>query len=306
MLNKLNAYEHYFKYRYLLVDNLVALQDESPLSQRSLRNTVGEKNIANVLRSDLSHDPKVCPTLITLAEPAKYLEKAIITDITAQASLECLWPKRYLCAVIITELAPKALAEKLVAIGDKIADSAQLPFYPFFEPFRLELLQQVATLETQNGLSAQLSAIEGYYYPSIHQGLLTPYPVAINDEVIDTNWSRALVDSLTHLKLTQTLVIAWANSRTKPASQQGLPLANGIILQCHHLVEQAITLGLTNSNDILFWGLTSLSVNVDFAKYEEALTLIKQAKHSPGTLSQGFIDTPKSVWDNIILRDKSQ
>ncbi|WP_392551730.1 hypothetical protein RHO14_09640 [Orbus wheelerorum] len=306
MLNRVNNHTHFFQYRYLLVDNLAALADESPLSSPSLVKTFGDKNITKVLRSDLSYDTKVCPTLITLAEPAVYLENEIVTDIISQASLECLWPKRYICAVIISDLAPQALADKIIAIGDNIAGKMQQLFYPFFEPFRMEFLQQVATNPDQNNLSAQLSGIEGYYYPSIHHGRLTPYSVTVKDEATNTNWSSALVDSLTHLKLTQTLVIAWANSRTKRESEQGLPLAHNIVRQCHNLVEQAIMLGLTNSNDILFWGLNSLSFNVDFAKYEDSLTLIKKAKQSPGTLSQGFIDTQKSVWNNILFSEKSQ
>jgi len=305
MLKILNNYTHYFKYRYLLVDNLVALQDENPLSQSSLLKTFGDKNITKVLRSDLSHEANFCPTLITLAEPAKYFENTILREIIAQAAIECLWPKRYICAVIISDLDPQALADKLIAIGDKIADRLQQPFYPFFEPFRMEFLQQVGSIEDQNGLSAQLAPLDCYYYPSTHQGNLTPYLTNINDD-INPLWCQPFIHSLTHLRLTRTLVIAWANSRTQRESEKGLPLASDIIKQCNDLVEQAITLGLTNSNDILFWGLNSLTFKVDFAKYEEALTIIKNAKQSPGSLSQGFVDTQASVWNKILISDKSQ
>lgn len=299
MIDNLNAYQNYFKYRYLLVDNLVALQDEYPLAKESLLSTFGADNITPIMRTDLSHEPHFCPALITVAEPARYFEQVILTNILEQTAMECFWAKRYICAVIVTHLAPKELAQKMITIGDKIAQVLQQPYYPFFEPFRMEFLHQLATAEDQRWLFAQFSGIDCYYYPSVHHGGLIEYSVDMDGE-INQQWSPIYIEKLHKLRIIRTLVNAWANERSKRKSEQGLPLADDIIAQSTHWVEQAMGLGLTNSNDILFWGLNGLSFRIDFSQYPQALDLIRKAIKTPGTLADEFIATEQTIWNDII------
>lgn len=298
-MKTLNAYEHYFKYRYLLVDNLVALQDEYPLSKESLLVEFGADKMTQVMRTDISHEPDFCPTLITLAEPVAYFEHQTLENIITQTAIECFWSKRYVCAVIISELAPQALAEKIIKIGDTIANILQEPYYPFFEPFRMELLHQTASFDDQRWLFSQFSATERYYYPSIHHGNLVEYSVDMNGKT-NENWSSPYLERLKKLKLIRTLVNAWANNRYRRESEKDLPLAEDVIIKSTHLVEQAVKLGLTDNADILFWGLNGLAFKIDFAQYPEALKLVAKAIRAPGTLSQEFVNTQETIWNNVI------
>ena len=84
MITELNKKDSFNKYRYLLVDNFVALNSISPLSRNSLislfgkDNVFGEKKLTPVLRSDLDYDPSICPTLVKLADPIEFLESSIM------------------------------------------------------------------------------------------------------------------------------------------------------------------------------------------------------------------------------------
>lgn len=295
MINILNDSNNYFKYRYLLVDNLVALQDEYPLSQESLLANLGAERMTPVLRTDLTNDPDFFPTLITLAKPGQFFENILLDYITQQASIECFWSKRYICAVIVTDLEPKVLADKLVHIGNIIAKTLQEPYYPFFEPFRMEFLHQIGAIEDQRWLFTQLAGIDHYFYPSIFHGHLVNYSLDMNGD-INGHWSQQYTQRLAKFRVIRTLVNAWANNRTRRESEQGLPLADDVIMQSTKLVEQAMELGLTNYADILFWGLNGLTFKVDFTQYPEALDIVEKAKKLPGTLSQGFVDTEETIW----------
>lgn len=299
MIDNLNTYQSYFKYRYLLVDNLISLQDEYPLSTESLLNSFGKDNIITIMRTDLSHELDFCPSLITIAEPAKYFEHAILTHILEQAAMECFWAKRYICAVIITDLEPNALAAKIINIGDNIAQVLQQPYYPFFEPFRMELLHQTASIADQRWLYEQLSPIDSYYYPSIHHGDFIKFAMEM-DTPVNTNWSLSYLLRLDKLKIIRTLVNSWGNERIKRESEKNKPLAKDVISQSSYLVEQAMELGLHDNRDILFWGLNGLSFRIDFAQYPQALELISKAVKTPGTLADEFIATEETIWNDII------
>jgi hypothetical protein len=100
MITELNKPNNFNKYRYLLIDNLVALNSINPLSRASLLNLFGEeklfgeKKLTQVLRTDLDYDPSICPTLIKLADPNQFLDSPIIDETSKQAEIECFWSKR--------------------------------------------------------------------------------------------------------------------------------------------------------------------------------------------------------------------
>lgn len=295
MLTELNKRTSFNKYRYLLVDNLVVLNSVSPLSHKGLQSlygeekSFGEKKLTTVLRTDLDYDPSVCPTLVMLAEPYQFLEQAIIDKITMQATVECFWSKRYICAFIVTDLKPSILAKQIINIGNNIAKILRQRYYPFFEPFRMQFLHESGSDQDNAWLKAQFSQIENYYYPSIHNGEFIRYT---NDDkpIIEKEWNTQYCERLKKIRVIRTLVNAWANNRTQFEEQKNVPLEKQVIIQATQLIEQADKLGLTDVADILFWGLNGLRYQHVFTTHPQVLEQIPKAQQSPGTLSKLVID----------------
>lgn len=295
MIAELNNKDNFNQYRYLLIDNLVALNSLSPLSRDSLLNLFGEDNLfgekklTQVLRTDLDYDPSICPTLLKLADPYEFLERPIIAEISRQAKIECFWSKRYICAYIVTELKPAILAKKLISIGNNIAKTLRQPYYPFFEPFRMQFLHEVASTEDKAWLKAQFSEIENYYYPSIHGGEFIRY-IDDNAPNIAESWSVDYCERLKNFRMIRTLVNAWANNRTQFDEQKNLPLDKQVIMQATQYVERAYQLGLTDAADILFWGLNGLRYHQVFTNHPEVLEQVPKAQQAPGSFSKHVID----------------
>lgn len=295
MLTELNKRASFNKYRYLLVDNLVVLNSVSPLSHKGLQSlygeekSFGERKLTTVLRTDLDYDPSVCPTLVMLAEPYQFLEQAIIDKITMQATVECFWSKRYICAFIVTDLKPSILAKQIINIGNNIAKTLRQRYYPFFEPFRMQFLHESGSDQDNALLKAQFSQIENYYYPSIHNGEFIRYT---NDDkpIIEKEWNTQYCERLKKIRVIRTLVNAWANNRTQFEEQKNVPLEKQVIIQATQLIEQADKLGLTDVADILFWGLNGLRYQHVFTTHPQVLEQIPKAQQSPGTLSKHVID----------------
>jgi hypothetical protein len=295
MITELNKKDSFNKYRYLLVDNLVALNSISPLSRNSLislfgkDNAFGEKKLTPVLRSDLDYDPSICPTLVKLADPIEFLESSIIDEVSKQAEIECFWSKRYICAYIVSDLKPSILANQFISIGNNIANTLHEPYYPFFEPFRMQFLQEIGSNDDKAWLKAQFTQIVHYYYPSIHNGKFIQY-TANDESTVTNNWSTHYCLHLKQFRMIRTLVNAWANNRTQFDEQKNLPLNDQVILQATQLVEQAYQLGLLDAADILFWGLNGLRYGKTFTEYSKVLEQIPKAQKVPGTLSKHVID----------------
>ncbi|MCX8600289.1 MULTISPECIES: hypothetical protein [unclassified Gilliamella] len=295
MLTELNKRASFNKYRYLLVDNLVVLNSVSPLSHKGLQSlygeekSFGERKLTTVLRTDLDYDPSVCPTLVMLAEPYQFLEQAIIDKITMQATVECFWSKRYICAFIVTDLKPSILAKQIINIGNNIAKTLRQRYYPFFEPFRMQFLHESGSDQDNAWLKAQFSQIENYYYPSIHNGEFIRYT---NDDkpIIEKKWNTQYCERLKKIRVIRTLVNAWANNRTQFEEQKNVPLEKQVIIQATQLIEQADKLGLTDVADILFWGLNGLRYQHVFTTHPQVLEQIPKAQQSPSTLSKHVID----------------
>lgn len=295
MITELNNQNNFNKYRYLLVDNLVALNSINPLSHDSLLNLFGEdklfgeQKLTQVLRTDLDYDPSICPTLIKLAEPNEFLDSPLLDEVGKQAKIESFWSKRYICAYIVSPLKPSILAKRLIAIGNNIAKILHQPYYPFFEPFRMQFLHEVATNKDNAWLKSEFTQIENYYYPSIYAGQFIRFNADSEVETQDS-WSIHYCQRLKNFRMIRTLVNVWANNRMQFDEQKNLLLNHQVILQSTQLVEQAYQLGLTEATDILFWGLNGLRYQTAFTQHPKVLEQIAKAQKEPSTLSKHIID----------------
>lgn len=301
MLAELNNSENLYQNRYLLVNNLIALNPFHPLSKERLfahygeNKAFGEKKLTQVLRTDLDYDPSVCPTLVRLAEPDQFLERPILDIISKQTAVECFWSKRYISAYIVTELKPSLLAKKLVDIGNHIAKTLQQKhYYPFFEPFRMQFLHELGSNQDNALLNAQFSEFENIYYPSVQGGKFIRYTVDDESEV-PISWSHDYCQRLKNLRMIRTLVNAWGNNRKKFDDQKNIPLSNEIIVEAEYYVDQAYQLGLTDAADILFWGLNGLRYHKAFTLNPNVLEHIPKAIKAPGTLSRRIIEAKINI-----------
>jgi hypothetical protein len=294
MIEELNNVDNFFKYRYLLVDNLVSLYQGDPLSKQGLlelygeNKAFGEKKLTQVSRPDFAYDQDFSPTLVKLADPDEFLENPILDRISKQTAIECLHSNRYICGYLVTDLKPSMLANLLIDVGNNIAKTLHRTYYPFFEPFRMQFLQEIASNEDNAWLKAQLSQIDNYYYPSIYGGQFIHF-TADNAAYPPESWSENYGQRLKNFIMIRTLVNAWANNRMRFNEQKSLPLAQNVIMQSTQLVEQAYQLGLTDATDTLFWGLNGLRFQTAFTQSPKVLEQIPKAQKEPGSLSKHII-----------------
>ncbi|MCT6867650.1 MAG: hypothetical protein M3Z63_06165, partial [Gilliamella apicola] len=163
------------------------------------------------------------------------------------------------------------------------------PYYPFFEPFRMQFLHEVASKEDNAWLKAQFSQIENYYYPSIYGGKFIRF-TADNSLETPISWSPNYCQRLKNFRMIRTLVNAWSNNRSQFDEQKNLPLSENVILQSTQLVEQAYQLGLTDATDILFWGLNGLRYHQVFTEHPQIFEQIRKAQQEPGSFSTHVIN----------------
>lgn len=130
------------QYRYLLIDNLAAISELDIIYLDNITDMLGEQCVTTVLRPDLSHDLLVCPKLITIGKPHRIIEERLVRFSLVQALDELNHDKRYVCSWIVSEYPPEIIAEQIVQIGNILADRCDMKYLPFYEPFRMQLLEE--------------------------------------------------------------------------------------------------------------------------------------------------------------------
>ncbi|WP_121144093.1 hypothetical protein [Orbus hercynius] len=142
LYQQLNHQDNAHYYRYLLLDMLGEVNELSVLYLATLKETFAKENITVVPRPELRHDLNACPHLICLATPGQMVDFEYVQNSFLEAKQEVLFNKRYICGWLISEHPPQLMAELILQAGINLGTLINQRFVPFYEPFKLQLLQE--------------------------------------------------------------------------------------------------------------------------------------------------------------------
>ncbi|OCG34113.1 MULTISPECIES: hypothetical protein [unclassified Gilliamella] len=268
------------QYRYLLIDNLVSLSYFHLLSMDSLQENLGKEAIQVVLRPDLAHDPRHCPKLVVIAKPDEPINKRLVHFISNQLKEEGSLPKRYLCGCIVSENAPQFLSEQLINIGLKLGQLIGVRFVPFYEPFRMFLLQEGNKI-CPDWLPTLLNCCSTYCFTSFTNHLQVIQSLSYTPEPFDLFVTEETKTFLKQSVQLYHLTVAWQNI----CENQNKNIEDSDILLLADFYNKAKIEGLEDSNDLFTLSLVLM-------RYKNRLdpkslkAAIAKTIDEPGTLAQ--------------------
>lgn len=270
------------QYRYLLIDKLVSVSRLEILDLDNLTELLGEQSVTTVVRPDLSHDLNACPKLITLANPNDKIDDKLLHWTIKQSAKESMLNKRYVCFWAASELAPNEISEKIVEIGLKLGELMNLRFVPFYEPFRMQLLND-ANLICPDWLSHVLACFSVYSYTTFTHQMRYVLPLSYTATALDlflteeTKFFQKESLKLYHLSL------AWHNLCHK----QNREITDSDILKLFYFYQQGWIYGLTHNNDLFNYALIMMKY-ADKLNSDQISKGISIAKDDPGSLEHYF------------------
>jgi hypothetical protein len=288
---------HPHSHLYVLLDqnHPVAATDE--LHFELLKTRVLAPRLFLVKRPDLAHDETVCPLLLQLYQAGEngYPDPALL-DLTLQCAVaRCASVNgSYVAGWFFSETQPQALARSLAENGVLFdLGRGKQRFVPFFEPMRLALLADTAGSRTF--LHQWMGKISHWLYINAAGGLCMversslpsdyqDYPPILRKEHF------AAQERISHMHFV-LMALVRAQMRV-PAPQPEL--------QLNQAIEQAQLLGLSHTEDLIFYALNQFSLGAGWAQHPQAKHLIAAAAQSPDTrLAASMQDLPDEVLDEI-------
>ncbi|MCX8574727.1 MULTISPECIES: hypothetical protein [unclassified Gilliamella] len=283
LLNLLNNENARKQYRYLLIDNLVSLSYFHILSIQSLKEELGKEAIHIIPRPDLTHDLDHCPKLVVIAKPDEQLNEKFVHFISKELQNDGSLQKRYICCCMVSENEPETLSKQIINIGLKLATLNKTRFVPFYEPFKLFLLQEGNKI-CFDWLPYLLNCCSTYCYTSftnrlqIIQSLSSiqdPSELFINEEV------KFYLKESTKL---YHLTIAWQNI----CGMQNRHIQDSDILSLAECYRTAKIAGLKNTRDLFTLSLL-LKEYPKLLEQKEVNEAVNESIEYPGTLDELLI-----------------
>jgi hypothetical protein len=184
------------------------------------------------------------------------------------------------------------IAKQLVNIGCFMAKQCEMNFIPFYEPFRLELLQESNRL-CPEWLSEALNCFSYYCYPTLERTINVIEP--INDKT--DLFNRFLLEEAKfyqkEIKSIYALYIAWHDVSER------LPQAkHKTLYDIAATYYQAYQLGLTTINDRHIYTLMTLHYG-KLTPNPQLKAAIDAARSEPGTLSEQFKQLDKRLFQDL-------
>jgi hypothetical protein len=280
ILNLLDNEKARKQYRYLLIDNLVSLSYFHILSMESLQENRGKEAIQIVPRPDLIHDQRHCPKLVVIAKPDEPINKKLVHFISNQLKQEGSLQKRYICACLVSENQPDLLSHQLINIGLKLGQLIGVRFVPFYEPFRMFLLQEGNKI-CPDWLPNLLNCCSTYCFTSFNNHLQIIQSLPYTPEPFDIFVTEETKNFLKQSVNLYHLTVAWQNI----CENQNKNMEYADILLLAEFYNQAKREGLEDSNDLFTFSLVLMSYKnrLDPKSLKAA---IAKAIDEPGTLAQ--------------------
>lgn len=276
-------------YRYLLLDLLGSVGTYSSLSLSSLSESFSAFDIAVINRPELAHSKNNCPHLICIGRPNQNVHADLMQTSLDDSLYEVLYSKRYISGWLVSEHPPEIVAEQILDTGLKLGQHLNRGFVPFYEPFRMQLLQD-GNEACPKWLPNVLGNFEYYAYCDIYKKIreIIPQTVITNHDYIfitdDAKFYEKEAKSLFFLYLT------WHDIQLKKGN--GIE-KNEIMALFQFYYQAAKKWALSNTNDRFIYAIDSL-------KYGQLTTnpTLKQAilaaRDDPGSLSTLFSSIPEN------------
>lgn len=270
------------QYRYLLIDNLAAISELDLIYLDNIKNMLGEKSIVTVKRPDLVHDLTLCPKLITIGKPHRIIEDRLVRFSLVQALDELNHDKRYVCSWIVSEYPPVIIAEQFIQIGKILAERCSMKYIPFYEPFRMQLLDDSNQI-SQEWLPTVLGFCSHYVYISVFSELKIINKLGENSSDTEIFMAEQTKFNQKESKNIFKLLNAWMTY----CEEADKPFSDINMMDITNAYQYAYEQGLVDLKDKMIFALMSL-------KYGDLMTnsilseAVQEAQQDPGTLIDHF------------------
>jgi hypothetical protein len=292
------------KNRYLLVDKLRPLPDYNLISvdnivefffDKQADKNAKKERVVPILRPDLIHDIEHCPHLILIADQNESINPELLALSLKEASSELFMDKRYICAWLISDLPLTQLAEELVTIGETLAKEAltiNSRFFPYYEPFRMQLLHE-SNLIYQQWLPRQLKGIAQYCYLNLSRKIKIiqkPEP----NEIL--GFSQISDRTVSYQQYAKQIFLCF---KTLIESKQiKTPDDRQLIMVADKWLD-SIRTGLADLEDQFAFVINSLFYNIDLMNQAQTQQAVFNAIENPGTLKQNLSVLRQSQWGQV-------
>lgn len=276
---QLNSEENKKYYRYLLIDMLGVTSELSELYAQRLRQTLPKEEIQVVKRPELLHDLSSCPHLICLGQPNLAINEDLLTASLWQIREDFLMTKPYICGWIVSDQSIDQLSEILKEIGTRLGRLTSSKFIPFYESFRMQLLQD-SHATNPNWIGSLFPANTKYYYIDLQQKLrmITNQQ---NKPFTQLYLDHKIVFIQQESKRLFRLYVIWYELK----EQQGQPIKTNELIELINYFYQAHLLGLTDIEDNTIFVFFSLKYG-DLLRSQKIREIIEEVIfEDPGSLS---------------------
>lgn len=287
-------------YLYLLLDPLARYDASDALSIASLSVTLGESSLMRVLRPDLAHDPDSCPLLVQLAAPAEHAPRQLLELSAAQAREEIDHTRRYVCGWLLSEQPLAVVAAHLVQRCHDLRHRRESVITPWFEPLRLELLEDSVPYRFRSFLGA----IREWLYP-LSWGLARVFPGSHSSDPLEiTDLAR---EGQSSALLVNKLLIIWQQAielqmRYAPWRWTGdSPLPPYAATHAFRLVRDARRQRLSTEYDIISLCLHRVLIHPHLPRHPSVQQDIAAAAAGQQPLQAQFETYSHAKWQDIIF-----
>ncbi|MFQ1019371.1 hypothetical protein ACGH6R_06110 [Gilliamella sp. CG13] len=279
----LNNEQNRKNYRYLLLDMLGITSELSKLYLPSLKQQLPQKDIAVVERPGLLHELSSCPHLICIGYPNKDINTDLLHSSLLQMNLDFLTTKSYVCGWLVTHQSIDEMAEWIPKAGLMSGQLCDMRFLPFYEPFRMQLLQDT-NLTDLDWINVLFPLGLTYYYVDIQKKV----------RAIQANKESKLLPSKIDPKIVFcqnesanlfNLYINWYDIKEQTNSTVG---DNDLINIIEYYYESSL-LGLQDIKDRTIYVFYSMLYG-NLKQHEHIKNIINDVIfNAPGTLAEQFL-----------------
>lgn len=247
----LNSMDNKRYYRYLLLDGLETINELNRLHLDNLTQELGDENIYTIPRPEIKHDLASCPKLVLLATPQKEVDQSLVQIAVERAQKEYLFRKNYICGFFSSDLAPLDMVAGILSLGMSLGNMFQLPFLPFYEPFRMQLLQYGNRM-CPEWLPTVLNIFNQYSYFSMQKELKTISALEDKKETPELFITYETRFYQKELKKIQALYIAWSEICEKNSN---INVDDNDVILLAEYYQDSQRLGLINTQDSFIYVL---------------------------------------------------
>ncbi|MDR6396908.1 hypothetical protein [Herbaspirillum seropedicae] len=281
-------------YIHLLLDGNHPCEEDDPLHFRRLPAREIPAKPVTVTRADFSHEPAICPALVTLYAPGDrgYPDEALLDLSIAHA-----WRRRasvngsYVCGWLVSESPAEILAPHIASACELFdLQLGRKRVLPLFEPHRLAL---VAEAGKDVFLRRWLGPVSHWLWLDLNGSLRSL--VAHDLDVTSTTGKEHL--GLREWKMQQRVADASLIAMAMIEAQNPLPARPEIAFDA--ALQRAQDMGLRRTEDLVFAALNDFSFSAQWVQHPASQRAIRQALEGEKTLSELMCELPDAILEEI-------